>query len=226
MDDLGTVLMIWAHPDDETYLAGGLSHALTEAGHRVVCLTATRGEAGGTTDGLAEIRTAELESALRVLGVDEHHWLDHPDGGCAAVDSDEAAAEVGAILDDVQPDTVITFGPDGFTGHPDHQAVSAWTDLAVAGAAKRPRVLHAVRRENVVDRELDEDFGVFDLGQPRVCSDSELAVRLDLDDAVLDRKIEALLQQVSQTGALVEAVGLDRFRAWVATESFADPRDR
>ncbi len=225
MDDLGTVLMIWAHPDDEAYLAGGLSRSLTEAGHRVVCVTATRGEAGGTADGLGEIRTAELESALRVLGVDEHHWLDHPDGGCAAVDPDEAAVTVGAILDDVRPDTVITFGPDGFTGHPDHQAVSAWTDLAVERATQRPRVLHAVRGENVVDRELDEDFGVFDLGQPRVCSDSELAVRLDLDDALLDRKVEALLQQVSQTDALVKAVGVDRFRAWVATESFADPRD-
>ena len=225
MDDLGTVLMIWAHPDDETYLAGGLSRALTDAGHRVVCLTATRGEAGGTAEGLGVIRTAELESALRVLGVDEHHWLDHPDGGCAAVDPDEAAATVGAILDDVQPDSVITFGPDGFTGHPDHQAVSAWTDLAVEGATKRPRVLHAVRREHVVDRELDEDFGVFDLGPPRVCSDAELAVRLDLDDALLDRKVEALLRQGSQTGALVEAVGLDRFRAWVAVESFAEPDD-
>ncbi len=225
MDDLGTVLMIWAHPDDETYLAGGLSHALIEAGHRVVCLTATRGEAGGTTDGLGEIRTAELESALRVLGVDEHHWLDHPDGGCAAVDPEKAAAEVRAILDDVRPDTVITFGPDGFTGHPDHQAVSAWTDLAVEQATMRPRVLHAVRREEVVDRELDEDFGVFDLGLPRVCSDDELAIRLDLNDALLDRKVEALLHQVSQTGGLVETVGLERFRAWVATESFADPRD-
>ena len=39
--------MVWAHPDDETYLAGGLSAALTDAGQRVVCVTATRGEAGG-----------------------------------------------------------------------------------------------------------------------------------------------------------------------------------
>ena len=46
MDDLGTVMTIWAHPDDETYLVGGLAAALTDAGHRVVCVTATRGEAG------------------------------------------------------------------------------------------------------------------------------------------------------------------------------------
>ena len=66
---LGTVLVVWAHPDDETYLVGGLSAALTDAGQRVVCVTATRGEAGGTDPDLADIRTAELETALALLGV-------------------------------------------------------------------------------------------------------------------------------------------------------------
>ena len=228
MDDLGTVLTIWAHPDDETYLVGGLAAALTDAGQRFVCVTATRGEAGVTSGGithdgrLAQLRTRELEAALRTLGIAEHHWLDYPDGGCAEVDEAEAAARIAAVLDAVQPDTVITFGPDGFTGHPDHRAVSRWTDLAVA-RAPGPRVLHAVSREEVSDRELDEDFGVFELGRPRVCADDELVVLLALDGVLLDRKVEALLQQVSQTGGLVEAVGLERFRAWVAVESFAEP---
>jgi LmbE family N-acetylglucosaminyl deacetylase len=232
MDDLGTVLMIWAHPDDETYLVGGMSATLTDAGHRVVCVTATRGEAGvsGATapelDQLAKVRTAELEAALRILGIQEHHWLDYPDGGCADVDGQEAADRLVAVVDDVRPDTVVTFGPDGFTGHPDHQAVSRWTDLALARATVRPRLLHAVAREQVVDHELDEDFGVFELGRPRVCADDELDVLLELDGNVLDRKVEALLRQVSQTNGLVEAVGLERFRAWVGSESFAEPETR
>ena len=230
MDHLGTVLMIWAHPDDETYLAGGLSAALTEAGHRVFCLTATRGEAGVASvpaehhERLAAIRTSELEEALRILGVEEHHWLDYPDGGCAAVDAEEAAARIAAVLDEVRPDTVVTFGPDGFTGHPDHQAVSGWTDRALAQASGRPRLLHAVARKEAVDQELDEDFGVFELGRPRVCADDELDLLLELQGDVLDRKVDALLRQVSQTRGLVEAVGLERFRAWVASESFAGPQ--
>jgi LmbE family N-acetylglucosaminyl deacetylase len=229
MDDLGTVMTIWAHPDDETYLVGGLSAALIDAGHRVVCVTATRGEAGETGDAtphalpLARVRTAELEAALGVLGVTEHHWLDHPDGGCVDVDPETAVAQVVALLDGVGPDTVITFGPDGYTGHPDHQAVSRWTELALARHDGRPRLLHAVAREEVVDPALDEDFGVFELGRPRVCADDELAILLPLDGALLDRKVEALLQQVSQTGGLVAAVGRERFRAWVAVESFAEP---
>jgi LmbE family N-acetylglucosaminyl deacetylase len=219
---LGTVLMVWAHPDDETYLAGGLSAALTDAGRRVVCVTATRGEAGGTVPGLAEIRTAELEAALKLLGVEEHHWLDYPDGGCASVDDAEAAARIRAVVDEVRPDTVVTFGPDGFTGHPDHQAVSRWVGLVLNG---RPhvRLLHAVAREHPVDPGLDEDYGVFELGRPRTCPDEEIDVLLPLDDSLLDRKVEALLVQESQTAGLVAAVGLPRFRAWVATEALAAP---
>ena len=232
MDRLGTVLMIWAHPDDETYLAGGLSAVLTDAGHRVLCVTATRGEAGVSSaaalsrDRLAEIRAAELEEALRILGIGEHHWLDYPDGGCAGIDSKEAAERIASVLADVRPDTVVTFGPDGFTGHPDHQAVSLWTDLALTRTSWRPRLLHAVAREQVVDRELAEDFGVYELGRPRVCADDELDVLLELDGVVLDRKVDALLRQVSQTRGLVEAVGLERFRAWVASESLAEPPTR
>jgi LmbE family N-acetylglucosaminyl deacetylase len=222
VNGLGTVLMVWAHPDDETYLAGGLSATLTDARQRVVCVTATRGEAGGTAADLAEVRTAELEAALKLLGVEEHHWLDYPDGGCAVVDADQAAARIRVIVDDVRPDTVVTFGPDGFTGHPDHQAVSRWVDLVLTG---RPDVqlLHAVAREHPVDPGLDEDFGVFELGRPRTCADDEIDVLLPLEASVLDRKVQALLLQESQTAALVSAVGLPRFRDWVATEALAAP---
>jgi LmbE family N-acetylglucosaminyl deacetylase len=219
MEHLGTVLMIWAHPDDETYLAGGLSAALTDAGHRVVCVTATRGAAGGDAD----VRCTELEAALTVLGVTEHHWLEYDDGACALVDPAEAATRLGRLLDDVRPDTVVTFGQDGFTGHPDHRAVNGWTDMAIRGARETPLLLHPVARSQPLDADLDENFNVFELGRPRVCADDELALLLELDDELLDRKVEALLRQWSQTGGLVEAVGLDRFRTWVSQEAFAAP---
>lgn len=218
MNELGTVLMVWAHPDDETYLAGGVSALLTDAGHRVACVTATRGEGGG--DG--HVRTLELDAALEVLGVSEHYWLDYPDGGCADVDVREAVTQIRSVVDEVRPDTVLTFGPDGFTGHPDHQAVSAWTDGALED--HDARLLHAVSREKVMDQGLDEEFGVFELGRPRVCADDELALLLELTGSTLDRKVAALLRQESQTGALVEAVGIERFRTWVSSEAFALPR--
>jgi len=229
---LGDVLAIWAHPDDETYLAGGLFADLRDLGSRVVCVTATRGEAADPAAGpqeratLAAVRTEELDAALGILGVAEHHWLDHPDGGCADLDPTGPVTQLVTLLEEVRPDTVVTFGPDGFTGHPDHRTVSAWTDHALGRAGIAPRVLHAVALEPPVDPELDEEFGVFDLGRPRVCAEDELALQLRLAGAALDRKVEALLRQSSQTNGLVAAAGLERFSAWVATESFALPATR
>lgn len=226
---LGTVLGVWAHPDDETYLTGGLLAALTDAGGRAVCVTATRGEAAdpdatpGERAALARTRTEELAAALDVLGVSEHHWLDLPDGGLADLDPSRSVACLAAILDDVRPHTVITFGPDGFTGHPDHRAVSGWVDRALEQAEVTPRLLHPVIGPVPVDPGLDEDYGVFEHGRPRVCADDEVAVRIGLEGAALDRKVTALLRQESQTGGLVAAVGRDRFAAWVATERFAFP---
>ncbi|MFC7496061.1 MULTISPECIES: PIG-L deacetylase family protein [unclassified Nocardioides] len=229
LTDLGTLLGVWAHPDDETYLTGGLMAALRDAGHRVVCVTATRGEAadpGGTAGeraALAALRTRELDAALAVLGVDEHHWLDHPDGACSDADPAAAAEKLACLVDEVRPDTVITFGPDGFTGHPDHRAINGWVDRALELAAATPLVLHPVAVEPAVDPELDEDFGVFELGRPRICTPGELALTVPLTGVALDRKVTALLRQESQTAGLVAAVGLDRFGAWVATERFAEP---
>jgi LmbE family N-acetylglucosaminyl deacetylase len=227
---LGTTVVVWAHPDDETYLSGGTAAALVDLGHRVVAVTATRGDAGGedTTPAgraaTARLRTAELEAALEVLGVTEHHWLGYEDGRCAETDAEPALRRLAGLFDDVRPDTVLTFGPDGFTGHPDHQAVSRWVDLALASSAATPRLLHAVATEqDRVDPQLDEDFGVFELGQPRIVEPDELALRLVLDPASLRRKVAALEAQASQTAGLIEAVGPERFSAWVAVEAFADP---
>jgi LmbE family N-acetylglucosaminyl deacetylase len=226
---LGPTVSVWAHPDDETYLAGGVYAALRDHGVRVVCVTATRGEAGGpgtdavSRSALGQVRTRELDEALAVLGVGEHHWLGHQDGECAQVDSEVAADQIVQVLDEVQPQTVLTFGPDGFTGHADHRAVSHWVDLAVRRSRATPTLLHAVATDAAlaVDHELTYDFGVYGEGWPRICEPEELVVDLALAGSELSRKVQALLCQGSQTGGLVEAVGIDRFTAWVASECFA-----
>ena len=194
-------------------------------------MTATRGEAAdpqadaAERAALAAVRTLELEAALGVLGVTEHHWLDLPDSGLAEVDPADPADRLSALVDDVRPDTVVTFGPDGFTGHTDHQTVSHWTDLALerstygAGA----QLWHAVTQERLIDQELVDRFEIHALGEPRFCTDEELALRLPLEGAALERKVEALLRQTSQTADLVDAIGRDRFAAWIATECFAPP---
>jgi LmbE family N-acetylglucosaminyl deacetylase len=204
---LGVTVCVFAHPDDEAYLAGGLM-AVRRA--------------------LARTRTAELEAALGILGVTEHEWLGYADQECAGIDPREPAAAVVRILDRVRPTTVVSFGPDGFTGHPDHRAVAAWTQRAVASCRTRPRLLHPVVTPGdlAAGRDVADAFDVFALGLPRVCRDDEVAVRLGLSGTLLDLKVAALRAHASQTAALVDAVGLERFTEWVRLETFADAADR
>jgi len=233
---LGTTLLVWAHPDDESYLGGGLMAALRAAGRRVVVVTATLGEAGlagpvHRPDGPEPwplSRAEELAAALRHLGVAEHHQLGFSDGGCADADPAAGAAAVAEVVAAVRPDTVVTFGPDGFTGHPDHVAAGAWTRRALADVPWGGRLLHPVATEadRHAGRDIDEPFGVFALGEPRICRPDELALRLELSGDLLRRKVAALRAHRSQTALLIEHVGIDRYAAWIATESFADADGR
>lgn len=232
MAELGTILGVWAHPDDEAYLSAGLMSMARDNGARVVCVTATRGELGTsdpvtwTPDRLAQARTRELARCLEILGVVEHHWLDYPDGGCAEVPVRDAAARLCDLLDEVRPDTVLTFGPDGVTGHPDHQAVSAWTTAAFDRAARpRARLMYAAypQRRAVRWAALNDSLGIFPPGYPVMTPPHRLAVDLALDDETAARKVRALEAQSTQTAELIAMIGADRYRAWVSDESFAEP---
>jgi LmbE family N-acetylglucosaminyl deacetylase len=227
-NELGTVLGIWAHPDDEVYLSGGLMAAAIDRGHRVVCVTATLGE-HGTPDAarwpperLGRVRAAELTASLAALGVTEHVQLGYPDGGCADQPFDVAVKRIAAIVEQVRPDTVLTFGPDGFTGHPDHRTVSAWA-TAAAEAVPGTRVLYATSTGEFLDQwqHVYDRIDVFlDDDVPLRTPLDELAVHWRLSDEVADRKLVALRAQATQTAGVTAMLGEDVMRDWVATEAF------
>jgi LmbE family N-acetylglucosaminyl deacetylase len=230
--ELGTILGIWAHPDDEAYLSGGVMAMAGDTGSRVVCVTATRGELG-TTDPLtwppqqlADERTAEMARSLEILGITEHQWLGYQDGQCATVDAPKAVSEICEVLDRVRPDTVLTFGPDGFTGHPDHQAVGRWASAAVERIA-RPglRLLQAAVDDRRARRwaVLNDQLGVYYAGFPIVVPEDRLMVDLTLDPDTAARKVRALAAQQTQTSGLISALGVDQYTSWVSEESFAVP---
>ena len=227
---LGTVLGVWAHPDDEVYLSGGLMAAAVDGGNDVVCVTATRGERG-TPDPrrwppsrLAPLREAELAASLAILGVTDHRQLGYPDGGCAAVPADEAIGLLAETIAEVRPETVLTFGPDGMTGHADHRTVCAWTTAAVRQSepARAPRLLYAARTALWCDRfdALNHVVQVFPPGLPPRFSADDVAFDVVLPDDVLDRKVAALLAHASQVTSLVTEIGEDAFRTWTANECF------
>ena len=227
-EELGTILGVWAHPDDEAFLSGGIMAAASEAGRQVSLITATLGEAGTTDptawppDRLRRVRRWEVRASLAVLGVSDHRLLGYGDGTLGEVDPGEGAAVVGEAIEDVRPDTILTFGPEGMTGHSDHKAVSAWTTRAWADAGRPCRLLHATQPVGYAERmeEIDRRFSIFFAGKPPETPDDEMAVRFELPPDLLDRKVVALRAQASQTALLIGELGVEAFGVWMSTEHF------
>jgi len=146
------VLGCFPHPDDETYAAAGLLAWCARRGAEVHLLCATRGERGSDRRGrlagaaLAAVRSAELAASCAALGIVPPRFADLPDGGVGGVDRADAVARVDAHLQRLRPHLVVTLGPDGAYGHPDHLAWTAIVDAAVDAlpVTRTPRLLHAV----------------------------------------------------------------------------------
>lgn len=221
-----TLLGVWAHPDDEAYLSAGLMAEFRRRGHRVVLVTATLGE-HGTNDPrtwpparLAAFRHSELRSSLAVVGVDELRLLGYEDGRCQQHDGTEAIA---AHIADVEPDLIVTFGPDGMTGHPDHRAVSRWTTRAWAATRPSAALWYATVSSDFHRTwgHINDQIGLWaDQPDPPCDDPSDLAHNVTLDDDLLDVKIAALRAHDSQTSGLIELLGHATFREWWRTESF------
>ncbi len=136
------LMAILAHPDDESLGCGGILARYADEGVETHVLTATRGEAGRHGEGphpgrdsLGRIREAELRRAALELGVETVEVLGYPDGALDKADPREVIARIVEHLRLVRPQVVVTFGPDGAYGHPDHIAVSQLATAAVTCAA-------------------------------------------------------------------------------------------
>jgi LmbE family N-acetylglucosaminyl deacetylase len=226
---LGTLLGVWAHPDDEAYLSAGLMARNRQAGHRVVVATATRGELGTADPGrwpperLGPLREVELRDSLAAVGVHEHRWLGHRDGELPRVPTDRAVAQVEALLDEVRPDVVVTFGPDGMTGHDDHRTVSGWVTRAWQRTGRRSELWYATLTPefHATWGALNQRIGVwFDGAVPPETPRDRLAAELVCAGELLDRKHDALRAHASQTRPLEDLLGTETFRSWFAVETF------
>jgi LmbE family N-acetylglucosaminyl deacetylase len=137
------LLCVLAHPDDETFATGGLLARYAAEGVGTYLLTATRGERGwqGSLEAnpgpaaLGATREQELHAAARTLGLRGLRLLHYPDGDLAFADHDEVAGQIAQYIRQVQPHVVVTFGPYGLTGHPDHIAICQRTTAAILRAA-------------------------------------------------------------------------------------------
>jgi len=141
------LMAVLAHPDDESLGLGGTLAKYASEGVDVFLLTATRGDSGRyyghSPDhhvhpgpaALAKIRETELRAAALALGVREVSFLDYRDQHLDRANPREIVSAIVREVRRVEPEVVVTFGPDGAYGHPDHVAISQFTTAAVVAAA-------------------------------------------------------------------------------------------
>lgn len=138
------LMCIVAHPDDESLGMGGVLAKYAAEGIETYLVTATRGERGWQDDpaanpglaALGKLREAELRAAADILGLKEVNLLGYIDGDLDQADPAEAIGKIVAHIRRVRPDVIITFGPDGVYGHPDHVAISQFATAAAVRAAE------------------------------------------------------------------------------------------
>jgi LmbE family N-acetylglucosaminyl deacetylase len=229
--EIGVLLGVWAHPDDEAYLTAGLMSVARAAGHRVVVATATKGELGTgdpstfPPDRLAAIREQETAASLAAIDVSEHRWLGHHDGAVGQVPLARGVSQVSELIEEIRPDTVVTFGPDGLTGHADHKAVSSWVTAAWNLTGRRFRLWYATLTPEFHQEwaAVNSAVGLWMEGAtPPSDEQSDLAFAVHCDERTLSRKFAALQAHSSQTTELIRVLGPEKYRRWWSTETFVD----
>jgi len=144
------MMAVLAHPDDESLGMGGTLVKYAKEGVETFLVTATRGERGRYGDlehepsieEVGKIREKELLEASKILGIREVNFLDYIDKDLDQANPGEAIARIVYYIRKYRPHVVITFGPEGGYGHPDHIAISQFTGAAIVCAADREYSAH------------------------------------------------------------------------------------
>ena len=137
------LMCVLAHPDDESLGMGGTLAKYAKEGIETYLVMATRGERGRFGDAavkpeprvVGEVREAEVRAASKELGIREVYFLDYVDGDLDRANPPEVQGKIAGFLRRIRPHIVVTFGPDGAYGHPDHIAISQFAGAAVLLAA-------------------------------------------------------------------------------------------
>ena len=224
---MATAVFFHAHPDDEAIQTGGTMAKMAAAGHRVVLVTATRGELGEVPEGLlapsetlAERRATELAGACAALGVARQVYLGYGDSGMAdeptnndpacfwQADVEEAATRLEAILVEEGADVLVTYDENGGYGHPDHIQVHR---VGIRGAARAatPHVFMAtVNRDYLLALTARSDEFGFDLPDEQRATLEHLGVpaarittTVDVHDFLAQKRqaMQAHASQISDT---------------------------
>lgn len=183
---MATLVCFHAHPDDEAIATGGTMTLAAQAGHRVVLVTATRGEKGEPQPGvlaegeaLWERRVVETHRAAEIMGLHRVEFLGYEDSGMIGepsnenplcfwqADVTEAAERLAAILRDVDADVLTIYDSHGGYGHPDHiqvhrvgrlAAEMVGVDRVFQSTMNRDRILAQMKQRPELAAEFEEEI--------------------------------------------------------------------
>src|ERR671927_1539906 len=196
-----TLVAVHAHPDDEAIGTGGILARYAAEGVRTILVTCTDGAVGeisdpslATPENLAEVRSRELDEAVRILGISRSVRLGYRDSGMAGTpDNDHPAslarADVSAVvgrvrrvIEEERPQVVVTYDERGGYGHPDHIRAH---QVAVAAAADVPKLYYSVFPRSAARRFM-ERLKAAGIEPPWDPAENEFGVTDDRVTTVLD----------------------------------------
>ncbi|MEK3910938.1 PIG-L family deacetylase [Paenibacillus sp. FSL H7-0331] len=140
------ILVVVAHPDDESFICGGTLAKYAKQGSEVTVICATKGELGRrlgkrpftvSRESMRRVREGEMREACRALGVQRLEFLDILDKTVEFEEYEGLKQRIIDFIEDIQPDVVLTFH-EKLGGHPDHCAIGKATKGAYLEAVTRP----------------------------------------------------------------------------------------
>ncbi len=190
-----SVICIFAHPDDEAFGPGGTIALLAEK-NPVYIICVTDGDAGiNSSDAkkdLSSIRKSELKKSAKILGVRDVYFLGYKDGCLCNGLYHEIADKITKIIKNLNPDTLLTFEPEGVSGHIDHITISMITSFLYEKMDYLKVLMHyCISKES---RALEEPYFIY---FPPGYSKNEISETYDIS-TVWDKKIASILAHKSQ----------------------------
>lgn len=205
LDNVDKLVAVFAHADDEAFGPAGTLAKLSDEGKgvHIVCVTDSDDKTvEERPDNLAEIRRKELQKSADILGVKKVHFLDYKDGELSNNIYHDIADDIEQVLDDIKPDTLMTFEHAGVSGHIDHIVCSMVTTFLFERLDYVNTILYQAITSDFTD-EMDEYFIYFPEGYDK--EDIDLIV--DTSD-YWDLKIKAMKAHESQVGDAEEILSI------------------
>jgi len=215
------VLVVCAHPDDESFGLGAALATFSEAGSSTSVLCFTHGEAsslGADADDLGRVRAGELDAAACELGVAHVELLDYRDGHLAQEPLEDLTAPIRQATERARVDLLLVFDEGGITGHPDHCRA---TEAGIAAGRELELPVLAWALPQRVAEMLNSEFSASFVGR----RDEELDYFISVERT---RQLRAIDQHVSQApdnpvlGRRLEVQGNREAFRWLARPSRDD----